>query len=540
MKRHVLLVGILLFVLLLAIHLLTIDDYGLTWDFHHHFFAGLSLLGRTIEPYAKGIQFVAPDPRLTTKLPFGPLMSIAPVTTYIIFFEKLKLLAFDNAYNLSIITTGIAGIVILYFLLSEAINQKTALVAAILLALLPRYFGDLHNNMKDVPQAAAFTLAIWMFWRLVQYRKPTDVLLAASFFAIAFNTKVNTLAVPLVAFLWMLLLLSTHIGNLLPKPLTWSRKGLLPIILYFPLAAIAAFALWSFFWPNPIGQLLYIYRFFQDNTKNIEVLYFGKWYCSGINVPWHYPLGYLAITTPLPVVFFFLIGLISQIRQIRSKPIASLLLLWFFVPLTRYVFPQMGVIDGIRHFEEVVFPLAAIAAVGAIAVSHWVKQWLSPKIITVIIFIIFIILIKDIVLYHPYQITYFNELVGGSRGAMGNFDIDYWGSSQKAAMRWLNKHAKPNSRVHVVMASDVATHYLRADLQERANTVYYDNSDYVVVLNRLGFFYRFVAVDYILTHKPIHVITGNGVPLVWIYDNSLPKTARQKEWWSGRDPCIRY
>ena len=88
MKRHVLLVGILLFSLLLAIHLLVMDDYGLTWDFHHHFFAGLSLLGRAIEPtYTNGILFDAPDPRLTTKLPFGPLMSIAPVATYILFIE---------------------------------------------------------------------------------------------------------------------------------------------------------------------------------------------------------------------------------------------------------------------------------------------------------------------------------------------------------------------------------------------------------------------------------------------------------------------
>lgn len=532
MKKHGLAIGIFLFFLLVLVHVAIIDDYGLTWDFHHHFFAGLTLLGHSIEPYADHIQFTAPDPRLTTKLPFGPLMSIAPVSSYLLLFERLKLLAFDNAYNLAIIVSGVSGIVILYFFLAQAINVETAIVAAIILSLFPRYFGDLHNNMKDVPQAAAFTLAIWMVWRLFMYRTPRDLMLAVTSFAIAFNTKVNTLAVPIIAGLWIPF-------TPIESGFTWSKKRFFPILLYFPLALLAAFAVWSYFWTDPIGQLLYIYRFFQDNTKSIEVLYFAKWYCSGTNVPWHYPLGYLAITTPLPVLVFFLIGLIRLIGLIK-KPLSSLLLLWFFVPLARYFIPEMGVIDGIRHFEEVVFPLAAIAAVGAMSLARILGRWLPKAGIRLIGLIGLISLMWNIISYHPYQITYFNELVGGSRGAMGHFDLDYWGTSQKAAMRWLNENARKGAAVHIVLASDVATKYLRADLRERVNTLYFDSSDYVVMLNRQGFFYRFVAVDYILTHKPVHIITGNGAPLAWIYDNSLPQTARQKEWWRGSDPCIRY
>ncbi|MEK7065570.1 MAG: hypothetical protein AAB961_01130, partial [Patescibacteria group bacterium] len=176
MKKHPVAIGIILFVLLILTHVAIIDDYGLTWDFHHHFFAGLTLLGRSIEPYTDHIQFTVPDPRLTTKLPFGPLMSIAPVATYLLLFERLSLLAFDNAYNLAIILSGVAGIVILYFFLLEAVNVQTAITAAIILSLFPRYFGDLHNNMKDVPQAAAFTLAVFAVWRLFSYRRPRDLL----------------------------------------------------------------------------------------------------------------------------------------------------------------------------------------------------------------------------------------------------------------------------------------------------------------------------------------------------------------------------
>lgn len=522
-KKHIG-IGIALTVFLFGIHLAILSDYGLTWDFHHHFFAGMHLLKQPVDPeLVEGLPFTEPDPRGTVNLPFGPLMSIAPVATYLVFFKWLGMLTFDNAYNLAIVASGISGIFILYLFLLEAFGLTTALAGFTFLALLPRYFGDLHNNMKDVPQAAAFTLAIWMFWRLVRYRRIRDLIFASLAFAIAFNTKVNTVLVPVIAACWWMI--------------TNKKKF---VLLYFITAPAAAFALWSVFWPDPVGQLLYIPKFFIDNTQNIEVLINGAWYCSGGNVPWWYPFWYLAITTPLPILFFFFMGLmslISHMRHMEKKPTGLLLLLWFFLPLARYAFPRMGVIDGIRHFEEVVFPMSAIAAVGAVSLLRRIK---NIKVITFIAIIIFIILIKNVVAYHPFQISYYNELVGGMKGALGKYDIDYWGGPQKKAMEWLNENAPKNSTVHVVMAADVAGTYLRSDLRAKLNTTGYDGADYVVVLNRQGFFYRYFYIwEYMLRRKAAYVVENQGVPIVWVFDNKLGTFPKAKEWWQGEDPCIR-
>ena len=349
--------------------------------------------------------------------------------------------------------------------------------------------------------------------------------------------------------------------------------SLLPTIgAYFVLAPVAAFALWSFFFADPLNTLLYIPRFFQLNTVNVEVLYFGKWFCSAVNIPWHYPYGYLAITTPLPVLLFFIIGLLSifgQIMNVLFKRSAMnselitklLLLLWFFVPLARYLIPTMGVLDGIRHFEEVVFPLSAIAAIGFLTFLRFIRPPLgilqgvalktnhltilpSNHVRNVLIsgftLGVFVYLSMQIILYHPYQITYFNELVGGIKGAFGRFDLDYWGTSQKQAMVWLNENAPVGSKIYVVMAADVAAKYLRPDLREQLNTTWYDDADYVVVLNRQSFFYRyFYIVEYMLMRKTAHVVESQGVPLTWIFDNSLGQFPRGKEWWHGDSPCIQ-
>ncbi len=536
-KKHIA-VGVALTTLLLIIHLAIIDEYGITWDFHHHFFAGLYHLGIPInEALTKNIPFTVPDPRGTYDLPFGPLMTIAPVITYQLFHEWLGLLAFDNAYHLSIILSGVAGIFILYLFLLEAFGVTTAIAGFAFLALLPRYFGDLHNNMKDVPQAAAFTLAIYTFWRLATYKRLKDLILASIAFAIAFNTKVNTLFVPVIAGVWITII--TVINFIEEKKLRFSLpiflSSHLPILLYFLLAPLTAFLLWLPFWQHPIERLQYMFRFFLDNTQNLEVLYFGTVYKSAINVPWHYPLGYLAVTTPLPILIFFIVGLIGILIQLLRRifnfqfsifnenfkfQISNLLLLllWFFLPLARYLNPKIGVIDGIRHFEEVVFPLAAIAAVGAVSLYNHYKHYNRYN--RYIAAAIAAALIMPIVRYHPYQISYFNELVGGIRGAWKNFDVEYWGTSQKAAMRWLNANAPEDSYVHIVMAPDAAAKYLRPDLLARVNQRGFAAADYVVLLNRQSFFARYWGItDYMTGRRPLYTVNVDGVPLTYVYGN---------------------
>ncbi len=553
-KKHIR-IGLILTIIFLLIHLAIMPGYGLTWDFHHHFFAGMHLLKQPITPdLVAHLPFTEPDPRGTYKLPFGPLMSIGPVASYLIFFKQLGMVSFDNAYNLSIVISGVAGIFILFLFLLEAEGLATAVVGFIFLALLPRYFGDLHNNMKDVPQAAAFTLAIWLFWRLTQHKRPKDLVLACLAFAIAFNTKVNTVMVPVIAGAWLLL---SSLPKLIKQKSKLSLSKLLSpsklLLAYFIFAPLSAFLLWSFFWDEPIKQLLYIPQFFLDNTQNIEVLLNGHWYCSGRNVPWFYPLWYLAITTPIPILIFFIFGLFTRMRSffqpsklLNPSKLSLLLFLWFFFPIIRYIHPKMGVIDGIRHFEEVLFPLVAIAAIGFMRIVRMIMKFtrVSKKIRLIFITVVFSFIIYHlsfiIISYHPFQISYYNELVGGIRGAWNKYDVDYWGGPQKIAVNWLNAIAPNNSTVYIAMGADVAGKYLRPDLLARLNVQAMDTSDYTIVLNRQSFFYRFFYLyEYLLTHKPIHTISVDGVPVVWIFDNRNPTIPRLTPWWKGEDPCIK-
>ena len=70
-----------------------------------------------------------------------------------------------------------------------------------------------------------------------------------------------------------------------------------------------------------------------------------------------------------------------------------------------------------------------------------------------------------------------------------------------------------NSKVHIVMSADVAGRYLRPDLLVNLNKHNYDESDFVIILNRQSFFYRFYyAYEYLLHHTPAFTIQVKILP----------------------------
>ncbi len=534
----------LLTIFLFIIHLFIINDYSINWDFHHVFFAGLYHTGHPVtRDLWYGLPFNDPDPMRMVETPFGPLQSAIPVLSYTTFFEKLKLLPFDSAFNLPAVLAGSAGVFILFLFLLETFNPATAWAGFLFLALYPRFWGDLHTNVKDIPTAVLYTLSIYLAWRAVNRRIWPDIIAAGIATGITFNLKVNAIFIPIIIAVWILWLLATPAKKHLTKPFgnVWDNI-ITPFGCYAIIAALSAFGIWSLFWHNPYDHLAYLIRFFQYNTTNMEVILNGFWYCSGVNIPWYYPFWYLAIVTPLPTLIFAVIGFMRlfYLALIKKHPLSSLIIFWFFIPLIRFMVPNASVIDGIRHFEEVIFPWLAAAAIGA---AFLYNTFLSKKLSVLRLpsaVILSVYLLSSILSYHPYQLSYFNELVGGLPGAVGKYDVDYWGISQKKAVEWLNVNAKPNASIHIIMSADVAGKYLRPDLLANLNKTDYDSADYVVVLNRQSFFYRFFySWEYFLRRKTVYEVKVKGVPLTSIYQNSLGKFERRPNWWQGEDPCMR-
>ncbi len=518
--KKTLLIALLITIINFLVHFVIINDYGLSWDYHFHYYGGLYHLGLPV-PKASDlspIPFTAPDPRLTVDDPFGPFISIIPTLSQHFFYDKWQLLAMDSAYNLPMIIIGSLGVGIMYLFMSEVFTPFVGLFSSLFLLLLPVYFGYTHNNMKDIPNAVLFAFTIYFFWRLVRYKKTKDLIVSSLFFAVAFNFKINSIFIPLICLLWYISVYYRNIFNI------YKNKS----ALFFLLAPVFALIIWWSFWKDPLGKLLMLPAYFTRNTIYIPVLYLGKIIYSGVNIPLSYPYVYLAVTIPIPILFFFVIGLSGSIYALftnsKYKNGISLLLLWFFVPLFRYLSPQMGAIDGVRHFLEVVFPLSALASFGLYFTFdkiYYIRKNLFLKYL--ICLTIILLLIKNLIVYHPYQTSFYNSLIGGLKGAEGQFDIDFWGTPQKDAVFWLNKNAPLNSKIYIAMAQSTSSTYLRGDLLEQVNKSPLLQSDYIVILNRQSFFKLSGVEDYIsdkeFNKKVVYQKTIEDVSLVWVVKN---------------------
>lgn len=530
-KRSGYIIGFGLTFFYLIIQLILMKDYGLSWDFHYHNYAGLYHLGLSVPSIQSqpSVPFTSPDPRLTIEDPFGPFTQIIPTISYVLFYERWHILPLDVAYNLPIVIIGSLGVGLLYFFVLEALGWEVAMISAVFLGALPSYFAYLHTNMKDVPNAFGFALSIYFFWRLFRLRRLKDLALAALSFAYAFNVKINSVVIPVILFCWVGILAAVKV--VLNGKHRWARKGIVEIwgnkrvrilLVYFLLAPVAAIAVWWPFWKDPIGKLSELPYFYSHNTIDIPVLLLGTIYHSGRDIPWFYPYIYIAITTPPIILFSLVTGLgITLVRGLTGtkREFYLLLLLWFFVPLLRYLSPTSGAIDGVRHFMEVVYPLVVVAAIGAWFIYRQIRKFnrfLGFCSLTASL----VFLCSNLFIYHPYQASYFNFLTGGIKGAQGKFDIDFWGTPQREAMLWLNQHAPYGASIYVAMAQSSAGVYLRDDLRVRENSKSVWESDFGVILNRQSFLnndfglYKNVKIN---EGKVVYTRKIDGISLVWVF-----------------------
>ncbi|MCB0734640.1 MAG: tetratricopeptide repeat protein, partial [Bacteroidetes bacterium] len=71
---------------------------------------------------------------------------------------------------------------------------------------------------------------------------------------------------------------------------------------------------------------------------------------------------------------------------------------------------------------------------------------------------------KWIVQNHPYEYMYYNELVGGVKGAFGNYELDYWCQTPKEAMQWLlDEEGLKDKKATVVSNNEVYSIIYYAD-----------------------------------------------------------------------------
>ena len=378
------------------------------------------------------------------------------------FFEGLVAIAqqlFGHELTTRAVVTGLAGVggVVATMLCGYVLGGEwLALIAGLFLWLYPRYYGSMWNNSKDIPLAAAMTLVMWAVLLLVTQwqahrRLIRNSLLVGLLLGIAISIRVAGLVwciiLVVLAIGWWL----THLnqGYFRKQAGMALKKQALSALLIGGTCFVAMLALWPYFFLNPLPHLFGSVELMQHYPWDLPVTFQGRVY-SALQLPWSYVPVWLGIGSPLFIVLFALFGLLLWLGlTIHSRKIdAPITVIALALPISIgvMIISRPTLYDGPRHFFFLVPIMILLAAWGFLTLCRLL--WHRPQIVGRLLAVLVVIaaginyglIFKTMSDLHPYEYTYFNELVGGIEGAKGNYDLDYWRICTKPAAQWLSTH----------------------------------------------------------------------------------------------------
>jgi hypothetical protein len=420
--------------LVAALAALTFRDYGLGWDDFTHAQYGDLLLAlyqsglrdtralSFVNLYLYGGGFDMAAALLAKILPFDP-------------FETRRLLG---------AAVGLAGLFTTWRIARRAGGPVAGLLALVLLAACPLYYGHMFINPKDAPFAAAMAIFLLGLVRaLEQYPRPSaaTVVILGLGLGLSIGSRIMAgfgVLAALLAIAWLVVAEArTRSARDAAVRLGRFALAILP-------AAVIAYAAMALLWPwavvDPLNPLRAIGHFAQFFEKPWHELFRGA-LIEPPDMPRSYVPVLLALKLPELFLALAVAGVLGALAAAarsgldpQRRAINLAIALAAILPVAAAVIARPAMYNGIRHF---VFVLPPMAVAGALAADWIARPIAAHKGLALAAAAIFAAGIAspaiEMVRLHPYQYVHFNRIAGGVGAARTRYMLDYWGLAFKQA-----------------------------------------------------------------------------------------------------------
>jgi len=335
------------------------------------------------------------------------------------------------------------GVVAVYQLGARRFNNwRIGLLVAVWLVLSPRLFAEFFYNDKDAVFMALFAVAI---------NTGVRFLLQPSFKRGAWHALACMAAIDvrIMGVLLPMLTVSFLVVQVLHGQVKLG-KALQTGLFYLVLTSVLVVAFWPYLWSDPVGNLVLAF----NNMKNFrwtgQVLYLGE-AMPATNIPWHYALFWISVSTPILYLAGFLLGVGAVLFRLLQRnwrlwqgggEMQDVLFLAVVVgPLFAVIFFHSVLYDGWRQLYFIYPAMLLIALRGWLLVWHWrpanlgflSRNWSSVVLLVVGASMGYVLL--RMVRAHPYQNVYFNAFAG--KNIESRLEVDYWGLSYRKGLEYI-------------------------------------------------------------------------------------------------------
>ena len=314
-------------------------------------------------------------------------------------------------------------------------GTRAAVFGVVALVAMPRLAA--HMRLATLEPALLLTTTLTVFTFAFAPRSWAWSVVCGVCFGLALLSKINAELIPFVVAPWGLFFFRWRAVRAL------AVMGVVGVFVFI--------AGWPAFWPDPVGGLgLYC----RDKLVRspISVFYFGTRY-KEVFAPWHYALVMPLITTPLLILAAAAAAVWRGALAWRSRKarLDALMLLGVAVPVAVVLSPTTGKYDGIRLMLSACPFLAVLAGRGAAWVwealgERWGKR---SRARVAVLGVAALWLATPFLLFFPFDLCYYNELIGGPWGARAlGMETTYWFDTINGpTLRYLNRYTPPGARV---------------------------------------------------------------------------------------------
>jgi tetratricopeptide (TPR) repeat protein len=407
---------------------------------------------------------------------------------------------------------------------------RAGILAIILMLASPRLLGHSVMNPKDIPFAAGYLMGAFYLYRcLLSMPRPRwqDALGFVLGAALATSTRAGGILIFCYSglFLGIDFLMRYGISGIAQE-----FKQFLTYAAYWIGSTLVGFGLALLFWPYalqaPLEHTKEALDLFSNYAVRIIILFGGENMFSD-GIPASYPLVWLGISVALSVIVGFFLSILTFPWLSKKYGGVSVLLLLFVAifPLAYIMFKESALYDGWR---QLLFIYPTVLVLGALSYEYLAERfssrtkWAGLATIGVVL-----LLSADALLFtarNPaLSYVYFNPLVGGIKGAFGQYELDYWGLSSRQAVEWMEAEGILHAGMDTLTIGTTFPYNVLRQLdlsyKEKVNVQYIryhrrfsESWDYGIFPN------RFIRGPHLRNNtwpmsKTVHRIEANGVPL---------------------------
>ncbi len=211
-----------------------------------------------------------------------------------------------------------------------------------------------------------------------------------------------------------------------------------------------------------------------DYYITIRQLFEGTLYWSD-QLPWYYLFKYISITIPVAVIAGVVLSIMYFRTNLFRKSTSlylSILLFFTLFPLIFILIKSSNVYGAWRHVLFIYPPLVIISALG----YKWLTDKLKNRISKYLVAVVALLLLFEPALFmvrnHPYEVVYFNPLIGGIKGAQGNYEMDYYYHSTREAAEKLKEHIQLHNEDSIIVAGNFETEWFFRNYTKVTDNIY--------------------------------------------------------------------